>query len=98
VVPQRLTGARPRLALNIGEFGGQASKQNLLSECERFGLSTSDADQIIESLRAIVKFNWEKCLIVNGVSNIHIAKIACAFCPEHFDVLHNEQAGSLESP
>jgi serine/threonine-protein kinase HipA len=98
VVPQRLTGARPRLALNIGEFGGQASKQNLLSECERFGLSTSDADQIIESLRAIVKFNWEKCLIANGVSNIHIAKIACAFCPEHFDVLHNEQAGSLESP
>ncbi len=92
VVPQRPTGARPRLALNLGEFGSVASKENLLSECDRFGLSISEADHIIESLRAIVKSNWEKCLVANGVSKIHIERISSAFCPEHFDFSLNRKA------
>ncbi|MEB0033226.1 type II toxin-antitoxin system HipA family toxin [Undibacterium sp. RTI2.1] len=91
VVPQRPTGVRSRLALNLGEFGGEASKENLLSECDRFGLSTFDASRIIESLRTTVKSNWEKCLIANGVSNTHIERISPAFCPEHFDFSHNEK-------
>jgi serine/threonine-protein kinase HipA len=86
VVPQRPTGARSRLALNLGRYGSEATKINLLSECDRFGLSSYDADQIIESLRAIVKSNWEKCLVANGVSNLHIARISSAFCLDNFDV------------
>lgn len=88
VVPQRPAGARPRLALHSGEFGGEATKQNLLSGCERFGLSKAVADQVIEALRAVVKANWESCLISNGVSQVHIERIAPAFCADSFDFSH----------
>jgi len=85
VVPQRPAGAQSRLALNVGEYGAYATKENLLSECSRFGLTTSDASQIIETLRSTVKSNWEKCLVSNGVSNVFIERIAPAFCSVHFD-------------
>ena len=85
VVPQRPAGAQPRLALNVGEYGAYATKKNLLSECTRFGLATQDASQIIETLRAIVTANWEKCLVANGVSNVGIERIAPAFCSSYFD-------------
>ncbi|MEB0141225.1 MULTISPECIES: HipA domain-containing protein [unclassified Undibacterium] len=85
VVPQRPTGARPRLALSAGAAGGAATKQNLLSECERFGLSVAAANHIIDSLRDIVQANWEKCLMLNGISRPHIERVAPAFCSPHFD-------------
>jgi serine/threonine-protein kinase HipA len=86
VVPQRPTNTKPRLALELGKYGGIASKKNLLSECERFGLSTLEADQLIEAMHDVVKSNWKGCLLVNGVSNVHIERIASAFCPESFDL------------
>lgn len=86
VVPQRPTNARPRLALELGEYGSIASKRNLLSECARFGLSTWEADQLIEAMRLVVKSNWKKCLVNNGASEVHIARIASAFCSQHFDL------------
>lgn len=98
VVPQRPSGARSRLALNAGEFGGAATKENLLSESERFGLSTSDADQIIETLRSSVKANWEKCLISNGVSNTHIERISPAFCSDQFDLSDRPKTRNSKSP
>ena len=85
VVPQRPAGARPRLALSAGKNGGAATKENLLSECDRFGLSTDEASQIIETLRNVVKANWEECLKNNGISNIHIERISPAFCSGNFD-------------
>lgn len=85
VVPQRSSNIRPRLALEFGELGSIASKKNLLSECDRFGLSIIEADQIIEVLRSIVKSNWEKCLHANGASTIQIERIASAYCPDSFD-------------
>jgi len=84
VVPQRPTGARSRLALNLGKFGGEATKENLLSECDRFGLTISEADQIIENLWTVVKARWESCLLANGVSKVHIERIAGAFCSDNF--------------
>ena len=89
VVPQRPAGARPRLALNIGQFGGEATRENLLSDCEQFGLSSAAAALEIETLRALVRANWEQCLISNGVSGVHIERIAPAFCSESFDFSHS---------
>jgi serine/threonine-protein kinase HipA len=74
---------RRDLAMTIGRYGRAASIYNLLSQCERFGLSAEAAraeiEKIVTTLRA-----WRDDFHACGVSAKDIEYIAPAFLPESF--------------
>ena len=74
---------RRDLAMTIGTYGRMASAYNLLSQCERFGLSTEAAAKEIERIAATLG-DWRDHLRVSGVSAKDIEYIAPAFLPECF--------------
>jgi len=69
--------------MTIGTYGRTASIYNLLSQTERFGLSTEDARKEIESIAATAR-NWRGHFRACGVSAKGIEYIAPAFLPERF--------------
>ena len=74
---------RRDLAMTIGTYGRTASIYNLLSQCERFGLSIEAArveiDKVVTTILA-----WRDHFHVYGVSAKDIEYIAPAFLPECF--------------
>ena len=74
---------RRDLAMTIERYGRAASIYNLLSQCERFGLSAEAAraeiEKIVTTLRA-----WRDHFHACGVSAKDIEYIAPAFLPESF--------------
>ena len=88
IVPQPPAGARSRLALNIGEFGGEASRENLLSEYGSYGITFSQASAIIDSIKSVVAGNWERVATENGVAPIFLPRIQTAFCANTFELEH----------
>jgi serine/threonine-protein kinase HipA len=76
---------RRDLAMTIGRYGRTASIYNLLSQCERFGLSAEAAraeiEKIVTTLRA-----WRDHFHACGVSAKDIEYIAPAFLPASFFV------------
>ena len=84
LVPVPLVSLERRdLAMTIGTYGRTASIYNLLSQCERFGLSIEAArveiDKVVTTVRA-----WRDHFHVCGVSAKDIEYIAPAFLPECF--------------
>jgi len=84
LVPAPLVSLERRdLAMTIGAYGRTASVYNLLSQCERFGLTTEAArtqiGRMIPALRT-----WREHLHACGVSAKDIEYIAPAFLPECF--------------
>jgi serine/threonine-protein kinase HipA len=83
-VPVPLVSLERRdLAMTIGTYGRTASIYNLLSQCERFGLSIETArveiDKVVTPVRA-----WRDHFHACGVSAKDIEYIAQAFLPECF--------------
>jgi serine/threonine-protein kinase HipA len=74
---------RRDLAMTIGTYGRTASVYNLLSRCERFGLTTEAAKKEIDSVVATVR-TWRDHFHALGVSGKDIEYIAPAFLPECF--------------
>lgn len=84
LVPMPVVSLERRdLAMTIGTYGRTASVYNLLSQCERFGLTTDAARKEIESIVAIVR-TWRDHFRACGVSPKDVEYIAPAFLPECF--------------
>jgi serine/threonine-protein kinase HipA len=74
---------RRDLAMTVGTYGRTASIYNLLSQCERFGLTAEAARKEIENVAATVR-SWRDHFRACAVSAKDIEYIAPAFLPECF--------------
>jgi serine/threonine-protein kinase HipA len=74
---------RRDLAMTLGTNGCTASIYNLLSQCERFGLSAEAARKEIEGIVTIVR-TWRDHFRACGVSAKDVEYVAQAFLPECF--------------
>jgi len=74
---------RRDLAMTIGTHGRTASVYNLLSQCERFGLTSEAARKEIEKMVATVQ-TWRDHFRACGVSAKDIEYIAPAYLPDGF--------------
>jgi len=84
LVPAPLVGLERRdLAMTVGTYGRTASVYNLLSQSERFGLSSEAAKKEIDAIIATVR-TWRDHFQTAGVSARDIDYIAPAFLPECF--------------
>ena len=84
LVPSPVVSVERRdLALTVGEFGRTASLYNLVSRCERFGLSSKRALTIVGEVAEKVK-NWKIEFARAGVRDSDIQYIAPAMLPESF--------------
>lgn len=84
LVPSPVVSLERRdLALTIGTFGRTASVYNLLSQCDRFGLTIEAARKEIETVAATVR-GWRDHFRNSGVSEKDVETIAPAFLPECF--------------
>jgi serine/threonine-protein kinase HipA len=84
LVPAPLVSLERRdLAMTVGTYGRTASAYNLLSQCERFGLTTEAARKEIENVTATIR-RWREHFLACGVSSKDIDYIAQAFLPECF--------------
>lgn len=84
LVPAPMIGLERRdLAMTVGTYGRTASIYNLLSRCERFGLTTESAKNEIENVVLTVR-TWRDHFRADGVSAKDIDYMAPAFLPECF--------------
>ncbi len=84
LVPSPLVSLERRdLAMTVGTYGRTASIYNLLSQCERFGLTTEMARKEIENIVATVQ-TWRDHFRACGVSKKDTDYVAQAFLPECF--------------
>jgi serine/threonine-protein kinase HipA len=84
LVPVPLVSLERRdLAMTIGTYGRTASIYNLLSRCDRFGLTTEAARKEIEQIAATLR-TWRDHFSACGVSAKDTDYIAPAFLPECF--------------
>lgn len=84
LVPAPLVSLERRdLAMTVGTYGRSASIYNLLSQCERFGLTTEAARKDIENVVTTVR-TWRDRFRACGVSEMDVEYIAPAFLPECF--------------
>jgi serine/threonine-protein kinase HipA len=84
LVPAPLVSLERRdLAMSVGTYGRTASVYNLLSQCERFGLTNEAARKEIENIVATVR-TWREHFRACGVSAKDIEYMALAFLPECF--------------
>jgi serine/threonine-protein kinase HipA len=74
---------RRDLAMTVGTYGRTASIYNLLSQCERFGITAEGAKKEIDAVVANVR-TWRDHFRASGVSPKDIEYIAPAFLPECF--------------
>jgi serine/threonine-protein kinase HipA len=84
LVPQPLVSLERRdLAMTVGTYGRTASVYNLLSQCDRFGLTAEAARKEIEKMVVTLK-SWREHFRACGISTKDIDHIAPAFLPECF--------------
>lgn len=84
LVPAPLVSLERRdLALTVGTYGRAASVYNLITQAQRFGLSTEDARQEIARLVALLR-PWRQFFRACGVAAKDIDFIAPAFLPACF--------------
>ena len=67
------------LAMEVGRDGRLATRDNLLSECGRFGLSHGDASDLADDMRAVVEARWYAVCRAAGVSPTDCERIRSAF-------------------
>jgi len=56
------------LSMSIGQYGKEATGENLLSQTMKFGVSSDQAEAIFSSMRDIVSHQWEDIFVRYGVS------------------------------
>lgn len=74
VVPRDQRTATFRLALQIGDFGKEASFKNVISAADYFMIGKQEALLIWDELRSIVEDNWEKTFSSAGLSDEFIER------------------------
>lgn len=84
LVPAPVIGLERRdLALTVGSYGRTASLYNLLSQVERFGLSTEEARREVDGIVTVIQ-RWREIFSACGVSAMDIETIAPAILPQCF--------------
>jgi serine/threonine-protein kinase HipA len=84
LVPAPLISLERRdLAMTIGTYGRTASIYNLLSQCDRFGLTIEAARKEIDGVIATIR-TWRDHFLACGVSAKDVEYMAQAFLPECF--------------
>lgn len=84
IVPVPLLSQERRdLALEAGRFGRVASLYNLLSDCGAFGLSTSEAQALVERMLGVVK-GWREFFAKHHVDARSIEMLEQAILPGCF--------------
>ncbi len=82
LVPVPLVSLERRdLAMTVGAYGRTASIYNLLSQCDRFGLTAEAARKEIDNVVATVR-TWRDHFRACGVSEKDVDYMAQAFLPE----------------
>jgi len=61
-------------AISVGRQGVTASRQNVLSDCGRFGLSLEEAEAILDQISAVTS-NWRQHFTKCGVSEVDLKRI-----------------------
>ncbi len=74
---------RRDLAMTVGTFGRTASIYNLISQCERYGLTAEAAREEIEKIVTTVR-TWRDHFRACGVSEKDVDYMAQAFLPDCF--------------
>lgn len=84
IVPVPLVSQERRdLALEAGRFGRVASLYNLLSDCGAFGLSTQEAQALVENMLGVVK-GWREFFAKHNVEARSIEMLEQAILPDCF--------------
>jgi serine/threonine-protein kinase HipA len=84
MVPVAMVSQERRdLALTVGSFGRTASRFNLLSRCDVFGLSRFDAEQELVGMLAVLE-GWREFFASKGVEARSIAMLEQAILPPSF--------------
>ena len=80
LTPNPLTSLEHRdLALVAGRFNRYANRENLLSECARFRLTTAEANELIDHIKSTVSTRWHPVMRANSVSVSECELLARAF-------------------
>jgi serine/threonine-protein kinase HipA len=85
LLPRPQGTRRHYLALVIGDHGALASRQNLLSSCERFSLTREQASDVIDEIQHTVRTQWRRVLRARDVSDAELEMLAACFDPESFE-------------
>jgi serine/threonine-protein kinase HipA len=85
LVPQPGNTRKRLLALNVGEHGAIAVRENLLSSADSFLLSQAQANAIIDQVRDRISRDWRKCCVTRGVPAKDIQRIHSCFAPDSFE-------------
>ncbi|CAN7605569.1 MULTISPECIES: type II toxin-antitoxin system HipA family toxin [unclassified Variovorax] len=84
IVPKPLVSQERRdLALEVGRFGRAASRYNLLSQCDVFGLSPAEAEHEIDSMLKVVS-GWREFFERAGVDRAALEYLEGAMLPPSF--------------
>ena len=84
IVPTPLVSEERRdLAMDAGRFGRAASRYNLISAAEVFGLTVDEAREMIASLLQVVE-GWRERFVTLGVEARTIAHLERAMLPASF--------------
>ncbi|MEI5679534.1 MULTISPECIES: type II toxin-antitoxin system HipA family toxin [unclassified Mesorhizobium] len=67
LVPKPVLSQERYLAMEVGIAGRIATRQNLLSQCQRFGLNIPTAEAIVEEIRSIIERRWYDIFRESGV-------------------------------
>ena len=88
----QLSIERRDLALASGDMGRYAHADNLLSQSQRFLVSSDDAKQIIDKMEQTVKERWRATARREGVTDADCEKISGALAYEGFRLPLTDQA------
>jgi len=84
IVPVALASQERRdLALKAGQHGRAASRYNVLSQCDVFGLSREQAESEISAMLEVVKA-WKRLFAADGVDARTLEMLEGAILPASF--------------
>jgi len=78
-VPQYAQDGR-QLALDCGNAGRLATRENLVSEAPRFGYSREEAGRLIDSMEQVVDARWRELVLKHGGAAADCDEVSSAFC------------------
>ena len=71
---------RRQLALDCGNEGRIATRENLVSEAPRFGFSRGEAGGLIDGMERIVNARWREMVLKHGGTATDCDELSSAFC------------------
>lgn len=79
LVPQQQGTSARHQAMVVGRQLHLATKENLLSDCDAFGLRRCNAEEIYEQVAERIAASWSECLAAQGVADKGIAMVEGCF-------------------